>query len=237
MEEEKMALKICFRGDTRAPTADGKKPDGTPLPGRIFLKGFQAVDMNTEIGLKIDDEFYKNIDIVSKSAVCVSARIPGAVLFPLLSNGYCLNRVGPNWLYIMAIDTASVNTLNTHALQVYFSQSTISLDGSKATPEAVMVWLCAQELAVKEVPNGRIIAALRYIRGFNGDDWKAGGGYTLAGPIEENTYCNVPDAAKKKALKFIRDELEKHTNGRLPVPADGFHASTMDQELPDLPES
>jgi hypothetical protein len=203
-----MAHKICFRGDDRHPT----------LGATIFAHGFQKRNIGDSIQTKIDDEAGLNLDIDSPTAVCVSARLSAAVIFPFYNPDLPARNIGPNWLYIMAIDTKDI--FNTHKMQVDQMLKMQDNDSDKAIlndrPNDVMVWLCAQELAVDEVPHGNIIAAVSFIRSFYGTNWKDGGTYTLVkDTLEQNGYCTVPDDTKTQGLDFLKEELAMHQNGKL----------------------
>jgi len=160
-------------------------------------------------------------DVEPTSAVCISARISGAALFPLFLQQPA--PIGPNYLYMMAIDTGRI--FNTHALQV---QTSLASPKLAAKPAAVMWPLFAQELAVDSVAPGEIIAAVSFTRAFFGASWQNGGTYTLGSTILLNPGCTVPDDVRKAALAFLNGEISNHrANQSLPTGSGGFHASTQ----------
>jgi hypothetical protein len=205
--------KICFRGDTREPTTGGS----------IFQKGFQKWTPSLKLPIvQEDSEYKKNIDILSESAICVTPRLSAAVIFPFYNTEpqYATRNVGPNWLYMMGLDDRTL--FNTHAAQV----SNALLSEMLATePNEVMVWLCAQEQAVNEVPAESIIAAISYTRSWRGGNWKDGGTYTLVGGIYHNSNCTVPEPTKTIAEDFLKNELLTHMNDEIAQVGSGFKAS------------
>jgi hypothetical protein len=205
-----MPYKVCFRGDSRHPTA----------LDRMFTAGFQKRNLALPITTRGMGPNAAG-DVEPSSAVCISARISAAALFPLFVAQPA--PIGPNYMYMMAIDTARV--FNTHALQVRTSLASAHLS---ANPNAVMWPLFAQELAVDSVVAGEVICAVSFTRAFFGASWANGGTYTLGSVILTNPACTVDDTVKSKAMTFLQGEIATHrANQPLPTRAGGFHASTQ----------
>jgi hypothetical protein len=217
-----MALKICFRGDDREPL-QGLPTLCTVAHKPIFEDGFRKRKLDMPIMFKSDNEAGLSINIESVTGVCVSGRLGGAALFPLYEKGKP-QPVGPNYMYMMAIDTK--NIVNTHKLQVDIALMPASKPFLATQPNDVMVWLCADELAVDEVPTTSIIAAVGITRAFLGEDWKKGGTYTLVNSIWQNGECTVPNETRETAIKFLGQEWDTHRTDKLPSISSGFHEST-----------
>jgi len=213
MPKDSEKTRICFRGDSRK-------------PNEIFTKGFSSRK-------KGPIKYRENVDragdvagagdIHPDTAVCVSARISGASMFPLkFAKGSCPEKT---FIYLVGIDTGDVT--NTHKIQVLDGLEGIDNNSSSNTASVALdaLWpVFAHELAVKDIPANRIIAAVECARKWNGSEWDDGGTYELL-TVHENPACSIGDEYIDAALEFLKVELKNHKKSDMPDMSKGFAVS------------
>jgi hypothetical protein len=205
-----MAGKICFRGDTRTPQA----------PDAMFATGF--LRRQPGLGPIVYRTPTANAagDIDPPTAVCVSARLVGAVMFPLRFT-VADPAVSDTWIYMVSVDSADI--FNTHKEQVLSGLQGV---GAGNSANRALWPLFAHELCALRIPAGNIIGAVRCTRTWLGPAWTAGANYQLHAPIIWNGGCNVAAELHSAAVNFLQDEVDNHANGTTPTMASGYHAST-----------
>ena len=208
-----MTIRICFRGDNRTPFA----------PDNMFANGFSRRLVG---GGPVQ---YRRLtpnaagDIEPASAVCVSARLSGAAMFPLKFSG-ADPAISDTYIYVVGIDTNALT--NTHGMQVNDGLAGVGAGNTAANA----LWpLFAHELAVPIIPHNRIIAAVRCTRTWNGPDWTTGANYQLDSQIMINYGCNISADYLNAAADFLRDEVANHRNEATPAMGRGYHRSTPNQ--------
>jgi hypothetical protein len=197
-EGKLMSTRIFFRGDSRAPYGQHN----------IFALGFVRRDLAALAPVYRAEQDAAG-DIEPDSAVCVSARISAAALFPLDV------AVGRTYIYAVALDTSAVT--NTHQRQVVDGLGGVPVNGAAA------LWpLFAQELAIPEIPANQIIASVACDRVWNGADWPAGAVYTLHSPVASNPACTVNAQFRDAAVSFLMSEINLGNNNT-PLMGNGYH--------------
>ncbi|WDP91715.1 MAG: hypothetical protein HUN04_19200 [Desulfobacter sp.] len=205
-----MAFKICFRGDDRTPYGDDP----------IFTAGFQKRHLGAPIEYRTPNPMKRCGDITPPTAVCFSARLNVAAIFPMGNDG--TNPQHPNYIYMMAVDIATI--FNTHKMQVEHSLQIMDISQAPHKTPEIMWAVFAQEMAADSIPPHHIIAAVRFTRAGN---WQNGGTYSLDNNLLQNDNCTVPAEVRNPALAFLRGEIDNHRlNQPLANVPSGFHAST-----------
>lgn len=198
-----MKIRICFRGDDRNPQ-------------NIFLPGFRKRGQGSVLYRRGNNVAG---DIEPSSAVCVSARISAAAMFPLKFD-YKQPKVSDTYIYVVGIDTNRLT--NTHQLQVRDGMSGLSHNSAQDA-----LWpLYAHELALPVILGNQIIAAVKCTRTWHGDNWASGAIYELHRQIIMNPGCNVPQTYFDAAIDFLQNEVANHRRGTTPKTASGYHQST-----------
>lgn len=204
-----MKMRIVFRGDNRTPAG----------ADNIFGEGFKRRDLTAPKPVKRPIGANMAGDIEPTSAVCVSARITAAALFPLRFSRADA-AISNTYIYVAAVDTAALT--NTHQWQVIEG-----LKGVHITQDPKMsLWpLFGHELAIPEIPAEQIIAAVLCERRWRGDSWENGADYTLQAPVLFNQACRVEDDYLIPAKTFITDEVAHHAVGTTAEQESAYHVS------------
>jgi hypothetical protein len=182
-------LKLYFRGDSRP-------------PAEIFASGFEKQDQSSPIAFNYYEPPNSDIvlDVVVESAVCISSRFQGAMIFPLRSSGTYMDS---HYCYLVAVDIDAVT--NTHLQQVSQALAQVGkLRFRAADIEEMLSTAFVQEAAVDSIPPEQIIGAISFSRRFLGPR----GTYTL-GDYVKNPACTVPRTFVEKAETFIASEVSR----------------------------
>jgi hypothetical protein len=231
------AIRFVFRGDTREPDV-------------IFEQGFSARAAGP-IWYRRAQHFYGAGDILPDSAVCVTARIAVAAMFPL-------NTAQPaSWIYMIGMDQDALTSTHhrqvldsiyplmgidrtgfgaklpeapdDESLQAYLAEHPDAVkvllehgaEYVRTHPSESMFTLFGHELATKAVPAAGIIAAVPTTRSWTGEDWVDGGRYALGEPVY-NTHCTLPRDYKETAIAFLSEEVA-HQPYDMPRAESGYH--------------
>lgn len=245
-----MSYKICFRGDSRDP--DEIFPHGFSRrmeahPGKVLVhpkKGgtlLVTVDQylakykgkKEDVGDQIIYRGARSLkagDILPQTAVCVSARLTSATMFPLKFKNQPVAL--DSWIYVVIVKVDQL--FNTHSKQVTHGIQALkelkkngkTIDDSLA---AQVLWpLFGHELAIKEVPDNQVYAAIKCRRHWYGGDFRDGGTYKL-GELKKNARCSsdrVPETYLDAAKDFVWIELSEHRTGSMPRLPDAFKRSS-----------
>lgn len=208
-----MTIRICFRGDNRTPFA----------PDNMFANGFSRRLQG------LGPIQYRNPvpnaagDIEPRSAVCVSARLSAAAMFPLRFNA-ADPTISDTFIYVVGLDAGALT--NTHGMQVSDGLAGVGAGNTAANA----LWpLFAHELAIPVIPANRIIAAVKCTRTWNGNDWTTGANYQLGTEVLVNYGCGISADYLNAAADFLRSEIANHRNGSTPAMGRGYHPSTPNQ--------
>ncbi|MDJ0805445.1 MAG: hypothetical protein QNJ78_01295 [Gammaproteobacteria bacterium] len=208
-----MAIKICFRGDTRTPFA----------PDNMFANGFSRRMVGA------GPIQYRRLganragDIEPSSAVCVSARLGGAAMFPLRFDAND-PATSDTYIYVVGLDANALT--NTHGMQVQDGLAGVSAGNTAGNA----LWpLFAHELAIPSIPANRIVAAVKCTRTWNGANWSTGANYQLDTEVFVNYGCTLAAEYLNAAAEFLRNEVSNHRNGATPNRGSGYHPSTPNQ--------
>jgi hypothetical protein len=182
-------LKLYFRGDSRP-------------PAEIFASGFEKQDQGSPIQFNHYEPPNSDIilDVVVESAVCISSRFQGAMIFPLRRGS---TYIDSHYCYLVAVELDAVT--NTHLKQV--SQALAQVGGPRfgaVDIEEMLSTAYVQEVAVDRIPPEQIIGAISFSRRFLGRL----GTYSL-GAYTPNPACTVPRIFVERAETFITSETSR----------------------------
>lgn len=198
--------RILFRGDTRNAYT-------------IFSQGFSRRSDDEDEGViyrqlltQPDAEgrvYVKGAgDLRPDTAVCMSARLSAATMFPL-SPATDTN--------IFAVFVEQQCLIWTHTLQVLDAMAAMKVGDSIETAVYAFDNCLAEEFGTMRVPGCQVIAALKCRRAWRaGTDYASGATYTLLGPLRENPTCTLPASIKDPAIAFLRTELASYAAGSTP---------------------
>jgi|GEM_PF-5983597 len=184
--------KLMFRGDQR-----GHKSPDSPFKQGFLARKLKGPGVQFKAG-----EIYLDFD--SATAVCVTAEIASAVIFPQNSDAL-------TWIYAMGVDITDPGTLNGHARRVVSH-----LNAKEKSPP---IFWYAREWAVKTVPKEQVAPAILVNRTFP----KGGGdpeNFTIV-EYARNPECPLPEKYMTLLVDYV-EQLNSSGVNAVKISIDGF---------------